>query len=106
VFEREAYLNERPRDWNFGIYHAQAPLEECLPKDIAERLNTATVDPIRGPSDRDVFPMFNGKTGELLMELPSPNVLRLARSKFRKLIATDVDIQVLVPTRHLTMSCG
>ncbi|KAL8704292.1 MAG: hypothetical protein Q9201_002546 [Fulgogasparrea decipioides] len=87
VFERENYLNERLRDWNFGIYHAQAPLEECLPKSIFERLMTAMVDPTRGLSEHDSLPMLNAKTGERLMAIPSPNVLRFSRSRFRALIA-------------------
>ena len=61
---------------------------------ISERLTTALVDPHRGLSERDTFPMFNAKTGELLMKLPTPNVIRLNRSKFRALIAEGLDIQV------------
>ncbi|KAL8738246.1 MAG: hypothetical protein Q9181_000926 [Wetmoreana brouardii] len=93
VFERENYINERRRDWNFGIYHAQAPLEECLPKSIFERLMTAIVDPNRGLSEHDYLPSLNAQTGERLMAFPSPNVLRFSRSKFRALIAEGIDIQ-------------
>ena len=31
VFEKEHYLNERPRDWSLDIYWAQSSLTECLP---------------------------------------------------------------------------
>ncbi|KAI4146508.1 MAG: hypothetical protein LQ341_002060 [Variospora aurantia] len=37
--------------------------------------------------------MFNAQTGELLMEMPTPNALRLNRSRFRALIAEGLDIQ-------------
>lgn len=40
------------------------------------------------------------------MELPSPNVLRLARSKFRKLIAEDIDVQVQISTPDHSEICG
>ncbi|KAI4119072.1 MAG: hypothetical protein LQ345_000947 [Seirophora villosa] len=37
--------------------------------------------------------MLNGQTGELLMSFPTPNALRLNRSRFRALIAEGLDIQ-------------
>ncbi|KAL8690392.1 MAG: hypothetical protein Q9218_004154 [Villophora microphyllina] len=82
VFEREGYLNERPRDWNFGIYHAQAPLAGCLPKHLSDKLQTAMVNPHRGPSEQDKFRMFNAQTAELMMDVPTPNVMRFARTHF------------------------
>ncbi|KAL8685738.1 MAG: hypothetical protein Q9224_005692, partial [Gallowayella concinna] len=93
LFERENRLNERRRDWNFGIYHAKPQFDECVPKDISDRITSVLVDPIRGLSEQDVFPMFNGQTGEKLMEIPTPNALRLSRSNFRALIAQNLDIQ-------------
>lgn len=38
--------------------------------------------------------MMNGQTGEMLMKIPTPNAMRLNRSKFRALIAEGLDIQV------------
>ncbi len=67
---------------------------ECVGEDISSRIPTVLVDPIRGFSDQDVFPIINGQTGEILMKLPTPNVVRLNRSKFRALIAEGLDIQV------------
>ncbi|KAL8836738.1 MAG: hypothetical protein Q9170_002802 [Blastenia crenularia] len=93
LFEREKYLNERRRDWNFGIYHAKPEFDECVPENIKDKLTSALVDPIRGLSEKDTFSMLNGQTGELLMDLPTPNALRLNRSKFRALIAEGLDIQ-------------
>lgn len=94
IFERENYLNERSRDWNFGIYHAKPQFDECVPEDIRARLTTALVDPIRGLSEHDVFPLINGETGDLLLTVPTPNAIRLNRSKFRALIAEGLDVQV------------
>ncbi|KAL8788898.1 MAG: hypothetical protein Q9213_001421 [Squamulea squamosa] len=93
LFERENYLNERLRDWNFGIYHAKPQLDECLPAKISNRISSVLVDSTRGLREHDVLPLLNGQTGELLMNLPTPNVVRLNRSKFRALIAEDLDIQ-------------
>ncbi|KAL9020503.1 MAG: hypothetical protein Q9185_002276 [Variospora sp. 1 TL-2023] len=96
LFERENYLNERLRDWNFGVYHAKPQFDECLPDRISNKLTSALSDPFRGLSEHDVFPMFNAQTGELLMEMPTPNALRLNRSRFRALIAEGLDIQVFI----------
>ncbi|KAL8655648.1 MAG: hypothetical protein Q9210_000758 [Variospora velana] len=93
LFERENYLNERLLDWNFQLYHAKPQFDECLPDHISNKLTSALSDPIRGLSEHDVFPMFNAQTGELLMKMPTPNALRLNRSRFRALIAEGLDIQ-------------
>ena len=94
VFERENYLNERARDWSFGIYWAQDWLKECLSDSLHARLNTAQVDPSRSPGSLDSLRILNGKTAEELIALPTPNVYRLRRSSFRALLAEGVDVQV------------
>lgn len=94
IFEREHYLNERPRDWSFGIYWAQSSLLECLPKSLLGRLNTAQVDPSRTSTPDDYMRLINGKTAEELSRVPTPNVYRLRRSKFRALSAEGIDVQV------------
>lgn len=101
VFERESYLNQRSRDWSFGIYWAQGPLWECLPEPFRAKLNTATVNPSRTPSPEDFIRMLNGETAEELIRVPTPNVIRLKRSSFRALLAEGLDVQVSSPTRLL-----
>ena len=94
VYEREAYLNERPRDWSFGIYWAQESLNQCLPTDLKDRLGTAQVDPSYKPGKDDVIPLCNGETGETLAKVPTPFVYRLGRAKFRALISKGINIEV------------
>ncbi len=94
VFERENYLNQRPRDWSFGIYWSQSPLEECLPEDIRAKLKNAFVDPSRVPSADDYIPLLNGQTGETLMNMPTKYVMRLRRSGFRAVVGENIDVQV------------
>ncbi|CAD6593135.1 MAG: hypothetical protein ASARMPREDX12_006858 [Alectoria sarmentosa] len=93
AFERESYLNQRSRDWSFGIYWAHGPLGECLPEAIRAQLNTATVDPSRTPSPEDFIRMVNGETAEELFRVPMPNVIRLKRSSFRALLAEGLNVQ-------------
>lgn len=99
VFEQDARPDARPRDWNYGIYWAQSNLSECLPPELIDQLLTAQVDS-HIPSEDDSLPIFNGQTGERLLDVPAPLSYRLQRRKFLKLIATGVEIQV----RHTALS--
>ena len=100
VFERENHLNERSRDWSFGIYWAQSWLQECLPDTLHSKLNAAQVDPSRSPDPDDRIRLLNGKTAEQLLCLPTPNLYRLKRSQFRVLLTEGIDIQVLYPLQE------
>ena len=101
VFERENYLNERARDWSFGIYWAQSWLNECLPDSLHGRLSEAQVDPSRTPNPDDYLRCLNGKTAEQLIRLPTPNLYRLRRSQFRALLTKGIDVQVLHPLHEI-----
>lgn len=103
VFERENFLNERSRDWSFGIYWAQNWLTECLPTSLLAKLNTAQVDPLRIPGPDDYMRLMNGKTAEDLTVVPAPNLYRLMRSNFRVLLAEGIDIQVLYPPSSVSL---
>lgn len=93
VYEREAYLNERRRDWSFGIYWAHDSFEECLPKELKDKLATAQVDPSFKSSKDDVLPLLNAEIGEVLGRVPAPLVYRLGRARFRSLISTGIKIE-------------
>ncbi|TVY21659.1 FAD-dependent monooxygenase cctM [Lachnellula arida] len=56
VFEQDANLQQRPRDWNFGIYWAQSRLDECLTEDLRSLVPTVQTDPSYKPSDASVMP--------------------------------------------------
>ena len=96
VFDRELYLNERGRDWSFGIYWAQEPLAECLPATNMARMPSAYVDEHRQSKPDEYMPLFNSATGEELIRMPTPNSLRLQRLKFRSVLAEGIDIQVTI----------
>lgn len=98
VFEQDASLDARPRDWNFGIYWAQAPLDECLPDDLSRLVESVQVDS-RTPAADDFLPIYNGQSGELMKKIPAPYNIRLQRRKFLKLISTGIDIRVSFPMR-------
>lgn len=57
LLERENCLNERKRDWNFGIYHAKPQFDECMPSHISDGLISAFIDPVReGSVQKMPFP--------------------------------------------------
>lgn len=93
MFEQDATPHARVRDWNYGIYWAQSSLSECLPQELVDQLEAAQVDSHK-PSETDVLPAYNGKTGEKIVDIPAPYCYRLNRRRFLKLIATGIDIRV------------
>lgn len=96
MFEQDTSLDERPRDWDFGIYWAQSPLNGCLPDDICKRLITAQVDNIE-PAPDTFLPLFNSQTGELIHRVPTPHYLRLRRRELSRVLADGIDIRVGLP---------
>lgn len=92
IFEQDATPHARPRDWNYGIYWAQSHLDECLPPDLMAQVPSCQVDS-HVPTENDYMPIFNGETGETIVDLPAPYSLRLKRRKFLKLISTGLDIK-------------
>lgn len=50
VFEKDGDLAQRPRDWNFGIYWAQSRLEECLPSEVREGLQSVQTEYVSPPA--------------------------------------------------------
>ena len=95
VYERESHLNARSRNWNYGIYWAQAPLAECLPQNLQDSLWKAQVDPNRPPSDKDSLQILNAETGAVLARPPTPNVYRLNRNRFREMAIEGIEVKVI-----------
>ena len=109
VFEQDASLDARPRDWDFGIYWAQVPLvrcrsggvdihakvvaqAECLPEDLQKDVEKCQVDDhIAGPDEQ--MPVFNALTEEKLVDLPIPYNLRLRRKKLLQLLSRGIAVQ-------------
>ena len=71
VYDQDAALDARPRDWNFGIYWAQIPLSECLQENLQQEVEDAQVDGHRAGPD-EVMPIYNGQIEELLKAVPIP----------------------------------
>lgn len=98
VFEKDASIDERTRDWDFGIYWAQSPLNDCLPNDLRSEIFNAQVDDVK-PSADTYLPAYNGETGEELKKIPAPYYLRLRRRDLSKVLGSGIDIRVSLFTR-------
>lgn len=69
-------------------------LRHCLPDSLFDRLKTAANDPSFVPPDPGVLPTWNGKTGELLKDVPLLRMYRVSRRKFRNLCAEGIPVEV------------
>lgn len=74
IFEQDAGLYARPRDWSFGIYWAQNGLGSCLPDELHHLVKTVQTDDTYDTDKTNTMPIYNGKSGELLtpMSAESP----------------------------------
>ncbi|KAJ4413547.1 hypothetical protein N0V82_008485 [Gnomoniopsis sp. IMI 355080] len=91
VFEQDARIDARPRDWDFGIYWAQSPLANVLPPDRFAQVPDAQVDD-HVPEETDHIPIYNGATAARMSTLPAPHTLRLGRRRFVEVIGKGVNI--------------
>ncbi|KAL9115217.1 MAG: hypothetical protein Q9227_001011 [Pyrenula ochraceoflavens] len=92
VFESSASPTARAREWNFGIYWALTPISEVLDEALAEEVKSVQVDNSK-PVPDSVLPFYNLETGELVKNVPVPNVVRLNRKRFLTLLSQGVDVR-------------
>ncbi|OTA67370.1 FAD/NAD(P)-binding domain-containing protein [Hypoxylon sp. EC38] len=94
LFERDVALSPRNgRDWGIACHWSAPLLAKLVGEAKWSRINWALVDPSLPIKEVDQFPLYNGKTGELIADSPIPNLHRILRSRLRFLIAeglTDV----------------
>ncbi|KAL9095212.1 MAG: hypothetical protein Q9165_002468 [Trypethelium subeluteriae] len=65
------------------------------PQELQDKVYTTQNDPnAKMTEEQDHFiPIKNGKTGELVVRVPSETVRRVSRTKLRLLLSTDIDVQ-------------
>ncbi|KAI9807525.1 MAG: hypothetical protein M1825_005465 [Sarcosagium campestre] len=94
IFESEVSSDHhRPREWSMGIHWSLPALEGLLPDHLAARLKEAQNDPYFEHKDNDVLPIYNGKTGDVMKELPIGRTIRVSRRKMRTFCSQDITIQ-------------
>jgi flavin-dependent dehydrogenase len=75
-----------------GIHWSIPILEKLLPTDISNRLSEAQCDPglVAGPDH--TIELRNSATGDVLKTIPTPNLKRVSRKKFRALCAEGIEV--------------
>jgi len=98
IFERDADLNTRGLGWGLTLHWSLPAFRKLLPRFIFDRLPETYVDRIAVENgEPSTFPFFDLSTGELRASTPnapSSQRVRVTRDKLRRLLATDIDIQV------------
>lgn len=98
IFERDLDLDTRGLGWGLTIHWSLPALRSLLPDDLVLRLPEAYVDRTAVEQGKaSAFPFFDLTTGELKASTPKASAdtrIRVTRDKFRRLLATGLDIQV------------
>ncbi|KAI0834560.1 FAD/NAD(P)-binding domain-containing protein [Hypoxylon sp. FL0890] len=88
LFERDASLSPRNgRDWGIACHWSVPLLASLMGEAKWSRNSEALVDPSLPIKELDQFSIYNGKTGELIIAAPIPNLHRFLRSRLRALMA-------------------
>ncbi|KAK2035316.1 putative monooxygenase [Colletotrichum zoysiae] len=94
VFERDAGVDARPRDWSILIHWGMAVLKEMLPEHVLKNLPKSYCNPhLEFNKWDESIPFYNGLTGEILFRSQTPDARRVSRLRLRKVLADGVDIQ-------------
>ncbi|PSN75230.1 FAD/NAD(P)-binding domain-containing protein [Corynespora cassiicola Philippines] len=95
IFEAENSntYQTRPREWGMTLHWGSSHIASCLPEHLAARISEAYADPTLPPEAVKGLPVYNGKTGELLMEMSGDRPCRVSRRKMRNLFSEGLDVQ-------------
>ncbi|KAK4167792.1 hypothetical protein QBC43DRAFT_311451 [Cladorrhinum sp. PSN259] len=98
IFERDTDLTTRGLGWGLTLHWSLPAVRALLPEDLITRLPEAYVDRVAVEVEgrASAFPFYDLSTGELKASTPKANEsdrIRVTRDKFRRLLATGLDIQ-------------
>jgi hypothetical protein len=77
-----------------GLFWGADYIKNTLPDRLRDRFDEIRSDPHDnpGPDRLGTLPLYDGKTGELVVKIPGGVAIRVSREKLRKLFAEDLDI--------------
>ncbi|GKT50080.1 FAD-dependent monooxygenase cctM [Colletotrichum spaethianum] len=94
IFERDASIDSRPRDWSILIHWGMTTLKEMLPEHVLKNFPNSFCNPHLEFNEWDEsVPGYSGLTGEVIFRNPTPGARRISRLRFRKILADGIDIQ-------------
>jgi hypothetical protein len=79
-----------------ALFWAADYIKETLPDGLRERFDEVKCDPYDepGPDRAGWLPLYNGKTGEVIVKMPGGAATRVSRGKMRKVWSEGLNIQV------------
>jgi len=105
IFERDTDLTTRGLGWGLTLHWSLPALRQLLPDELLRRIPETYVDRASVEEGRaSTFPFFNLSTSELKAATPpapESQRIRMARDRFRELIATGIDIQVFCGAKRM-----
>ncbi|CAK7233866.1 hypothetical protein SBRCBS47491_008756 [Sporothrix bragantina] len=94
IFDGEAHIDARPRDWTIVLHWALPVMQALLPDDVAAKLPRSICNPdLEFDANAESFPVYNGITGDLMFASPMPGSRRISRQRLRAVLAEGIDIQ-------------
>jgi 2-polyprenyl-6-methoxyphenol hydroxylase-like FAD-dependent oxidoreductase len=94
IYEKEAYLGERVREWTILIHWAMPTLQKLLPDHIVADLAVAYADSsYQYGREGDKLDFYNGETGEIKFSIPATGVRRFSRTRLRGLCTRGLDVR-------------
>lgn len=75
------------------LHWGSSHIASCLPEDLAVRFHETYADPSLKPDAVASLPIYNGKTGDLIMEMGADRPMRVSRKKMRNLFSETIDVQ-------------
>ncbi|CAK7234881.1 hypothetical protein SCUCBS95973_009083 [Sporothrix curviconia] len=105
VFDGDAHIDARPRDWTIVLHWALPVMQALLPGEVAAKLPRAVCNPnLEFDANTESFPVYNGVTGDLMFASPMPGSRRISRQRLRRLLAEGLDIQWGKKAQSITSS--
>lgn len=104
LFERDNDLSTRGVGWGLTLHWSLPALRELLPDNLVQALPDAYVD--RKAVEKgalSTFPFFDLSTGELKSttpKAPESQRIRVTRDRLRRILATDLTIEVCAAIIH------
>lgn len=98
IFERDTDFATRGVGWGLTLHWSLPALRTLLSDDLVRRLPETYVDRVAVEGGEvSTFPFYDLTTGELKAatpKAPESQRIRVTRERLRRLLATDIDIQV------------
>jgi hypothetical protein len=75
------------------LHWGASHIASCLPEDLAARFHESYADPSLTLDAVTGLPIYNGKTGDLILEMGAEKPMRVSRKKMRNLFCEGIDVQ-------------